>query len=171
MALLGTVPTAARAASFDDAKVGYTVGASLVINLGRDDDRSRFGGALDAGYQLFWQDSPYYTDTPYRVAPLVTAAAHVGWTSPVAWSEVTLSAGPMYPRQVGDGGFSPLVGAQVGAGLGLATDGWAGALATGGLLLPMTEARFETGFAPKGLHAPRITVGPSLVLNCCSYFL
>lgn len=164
-------PTAARAAFWDQpARLGITGGVSVIVALGADPDRSRVGFGLDAGYQRFWQDGAYYRDGPLVVAPLVTVAAHVGWTKPFVFAEVTAAAGPMYPLFVADGGFMPLIGAQVGAGLGISTDGWAGPVFVGGVLAPFVEARVEASRRDGAWYAPRLAVGPTLPLNCCGYY-
>lgn len=151
-------------------KVGYTVGANVVLALGPSDDRSRVGFAVDGQYQRFWADSPYWAAGDVREpAPLITAAAHVGWNHPVVWSEVTLVAGPMLPAEVGDGGFRPLVGALAGAGLQMGTDGSAGPVLVGSVVGPYVEARVES-VVWRGWHAPRAMLGPQLSLTCCSYF-
>lgn len=152
-------------------KSGYTVGASVVVALGPAEDRARVGAALDAQAQRFWADSPYWAEgSVLKPAPLLTAAAHVGWNHPVAWAEVALLAGPMMPSQVGDGGFLPLIGAQAGAGLQLATDGSAGPVLAAAVVGPYVEARLEA-VRWQGWHAPRLLVGPQLSLTCCSYLM
>jgi hypothetical protein len=152
-------------------KVGYTVGVNVVVALGAADDRSRMGLAVDGQYQRFWADSPYWTEgSVSKPAPLITAAAHVGWNHPVVWAEATLVAGPMLPFEVGDGGFRPLLGAQGGAGLQLATDGSAGPVLVGAVVGPFVEARVES-VVWHGWHAPRLMIGPTLSLSCCSYLL
>ena len=170
--LVIALPGPASAAFWDQpARVGITVGASLVVALGKHPDRARYGFGLDAGYQRFWQDGPYYSNTPYRVAPLATIAAHVGWTKPFAFAEVTAVAGPMYPTLVADGGFIPLVGGQIGIGLGLATDGWAGPIWVGTVVGPWVEARVEASRWKGAWHAPILALGPALEINCCAYLL
>ena len=101
--------------------------------------------AADAEYQWFWAEVPYYHDGPVDLpAPGITLAAHVGWTHPVVWSEVTADDRAAAGRlQVFDGGYQKLFGAQVGGGLGMATDGAAGAVLVGTVLGPMVEGRVE----------------------------
>jgi hypothetical protein len=154
------------------ARVDHSVGLSLVVNLGPAEDRARIGVAADVLIERFWADRPYWADEPVnRAAPLLTLAAHVGWTHPVVWSEVTGVAGPMTPWQVGDFGFTPLIGAQVGLGLQLATDGSAGPLGVATALGPRSEARIEITRWSGGWHAQRLLLGPRLSLDCCGYFL
>lgn len=168
--LLLLLPAPARAAFWDHpARDGYTAGVSVLFALGDHPDRARVGFGLDAGYQRFWQDLPYYSDTPRVVAPLVTVAAHAGWSKPFTFAELTASAGPMYPLVVADGGFIPEIGAQVGIGLGMSTDGWAGPLGLATVVGPWSEARVETGRADGAWHAPQVAIGPSVELGCCGY--
>ena len=153
-----------------DTKVGLAVGVDLVVNLDSAGDGNRVGAAVLAQYRHFWQDSPYWSDTPNQLAPVVIGEARLGWTHPTVFVEVTGSAGPLYPLEVGDGGFRPLFGAHAGAGLGMATDGSAGPVLAAGVLAPFTEVRFEVTHW-QGWHAPRVGLGPRMTLNCCSYYL
>lgn len=163
----------AQAAFWDrPLRTGYTLGLNLVVNLGPVEDRARVGVAVDGEYQRFWADVPYYHDGPVRrPAPELTLAAHVGWTHPVVWSEVSAVAGPMQPLVVADGGFLPLIGAQGGAGLQIATDGSAGPMLVGTVLGPMLEGRIEATRWRSRWHAPRLLVGPTLSLTCCTTLL
>lgn len=162
----------AQAAFWDrPLKTGYTVGLNLVMTLGPSVDRARFGLAVQGQYQRFWADSPYSaTESVLKPAPLLTLDARLGWTHPVVFVEATGLAGPMLPRVVADRGFKPLVGAQVGGGLQLGTDGSAGPVLTGVFLGPSSEVRAEVVHW-QGWHAPRIMVGPTFSLNCCLYLL
>lgn len=151
--------------------VGYTLGVSLVVNLGPAGERSRFGVAVDGGYQRFWHEGPYYYDVANHPSPLFTAAIRVGWTHPVVFAEVTGAGGVIQPSVVGDAGFQPLFGGQVGAGLGLATDGWAGPVLFGTILGPWIETRLEAELGKEGLHTGRGSIGVYREMNCCAFLL
>lgn len=169
--LLLTTPPA-QAAPFDEApRAGVNAGVSLVVNLGAPSDRAHLGVGLDLGRQWFWHDGPYYSDVPDHLAPLATVAVHATWSRPVTTAALTAMGGPMYPWHVGDGGFRPLVGAQVGAGLGLSTDGAAGLVLAGEVLAPWTDARLDVTRWRGAWHAPHLSAGLNLELNCCYYFL
>lgn len=167
-ALLG-IPLVLAVVGSPSAHAAVTVGAyitvGVAVNLGPVPDRARVGFALEGGAQLFW---PSFSDVGYHVGPLTTAAAHLAWTRPVTSAQLVVSAGPMYPLVVGSGGFIPLLGAQIGAGVGLATDGAAGPVFVAQVVAPFTELRFDTVLWRKELHAPRLSAGFSLE-NCCSY--
>lgn len=150
-------------------KQGYTVAASLVVNLGRVEDRKRLGAAIDASYQRFWHESPYWSGPERHPGPLATAAMRIGWTHPVVFAQATGAGGVIQPARVGDSGFQPLIGAQLGVGLGISTDGWAGPLSFLSVLGPSLEGRLESGFDRQGAHAPRVTAGLVHSLNCCGY--
>lgn len=167
-AMVGLATAAPARAGFweDELKVGYTVGLNAVVPLGPGDDRAPIGVGLSGEVQRFWADS----DEPHRVAPLITLAAHVGVTAPVVFGEVTAVAGPMYPIAVGDGGFLPLIGGQVGTGYQIATDGSWGAMVVGAVVGPYVEARVEATRWEATWHAPRLSIGPALSLTCCSYY-
>ncbi len=162
-------PATARAGIWDaPPEIGVIGGASVVVALGADPDRARVGFGLDAGYQWFWHGG---SDGPLVPGPLGTVAVHAGWTKPYLFAEVTAVAGAMYPALVADGGFVQAIGAQAGGGLGIATDGWAGPVLVGALLGPLVEARIEAARRDADWHAPRLAIGASLPLNCCSYEL
>ena len=114
-------PATARAGTWDaPPEIGVIGGVSAVVALGPDPDRARVGFGIDAGYQWFWHGG---SDGPLRAGPLATVAAHVGWTKPFVFAEITAVAGAMYPSLVADGGIVPAIGAQAGGGVGIATDG------------------------------------------------
>jgi hypothetical protein len=151
---------------------GYVVGLALAVNLGPHPDRARVGVAIDAGWQRFWHETPwgYPGELPMRVGPIASATAQAGWTRPVAWAQVTAAGGALYPLVVADGGFIPAIGGQVGAGLGLATDGFAGPVLTGQILGPHLGARFDVGRWRGAWHAPRVSAGLEVEANCCSWY-
>jgi len=151
-------------------KGGITAGVHLVVALGPVDDGGRVGVGVDAGLQRFWHEGPYRSDLSYHLAPLATATARMAWVRRAAHIELIASAGALYPLMVGDGGFMPLAGLQAGAGLGLSSDGSAGPIVSANLLAPYAEARVQAMRWDGGWHAPRLSVGPMLELNCCVYY-
>jgi hypothetical protein len=142
---------------------------SLIVALGPASDRSRLGVGLDVGRQWFWHEGPYYYDVDDHIAPLATVALNVAWTRPFVGAAVTALGGALYPWRVGDGGFQPLAGAQVGAGVGLSTDGSAGPVFAGEVLGPWSDVRFDVSRSQGAWHAPRLSLGLDAELNCCSY--
>lgn len=138
---------------------------SLVVNLGPVPDRARFGFALEGGAQLFWHESPYSEDGNH-LAPLGTISVHVAWTRPVTSAQLVVLGGSMYPLTVAGEGFVPLFGVQVGAGLGVATDGAAGLAVVGQVVAPFSEVRLDTVLWRNRLHAPRMSAGLSIE-SCC----
>ncbi len=153
-------------------KVGYTAGLHAVVALGPVEAGSRWGFGLDAGVQRFWHQGPWGAAeaVPNHVAPLASATARLGWLRRAAYVEIIASGGAMYPLQVGDGGFLPGAGLQGGLGLGLSSDGSVGPILSANLLAPYTEARLQGMRWGGGWHAPRLSFGPMLELNCCSYY-
>lgn len=165
--LLTTTPAQAAIFAASDRR-GFNAGVSLVVNLGPAADRARFGVGLDVGRQWFWHEGPYRSDVPNHLAPLATVALHVLWTRPVTSASLTAMGGPLYPWQVGDGGFRPLLGAQVGGGLGLSTDGAAGPVLAAEVLGPWTDARLDVTRAAGAWRSPHLSLGLNAELNCCS---
>jgi hypothetical protein len=167
----GSLCPAAQAGPWDaPARVGYSAGLHAVVALGPVEDGGRWGFGLDAGIQRFWHEGPYRSDVPDHVGPLLDATARLGWLRHAAYVELIASAGAMYPLMVGDGGFLPAAGLQAGLGLGLSSDGSAGPILSANLLAPYTEARVQVMRWDAGWHKPRLSFGPMLELNCCSYY-
>ena len=146
---------------------GYTLGISLVANLGPAEDRKRFGVAADAQAEWFWHNSR----EPIHPAPLAVAGVQVGWTAPFGHSQVYAQLGPMLPAVVADGGFLPGLGMLVGGGLGMSSDGSAGPLLTASAVAPWLQGRFDVSRWQQDWHAPRLSVGPSLQMACCTTVL
>ena len=167
--LLAVAPSADAAFWDVNPKAGYTAGAHLVVALGPMDDGGRLGFGIDAGIQRFWHEGRYWAPVPDHIAPLATATARLAWVRRAAHVEIIASAGAMYPLMVGDGGFMPAAGLQGGLGLGLSSDGSAGLILSGNALAPYTELRLQTMRWDGGWHATRLSVGPMLEVNCCSY--
>jgi hypothetical protein len=150
---------------------GLIVGLDLLVHLGPADDHGRFGVAIDGGIQQIWHDRPYYADD-FRLepTPVWQAMATVGWRPRLVRTELTAQVGGLYPMLVADGGYVPGVAAMVGGGVGMATDGFAGLLATGSVLGPLTGARLAASRWQGGWQAPRLTAGVQLPVTCCFYY-
>jgi len=151
-------------------RAALIVGLDLLVHLGPADDHGRFGAAIDGGYLQIWHDSPYYTDG-FRLepSPAWQAMATVGWRPGLVRTELTAQVGGLYPMLVADGGYVPGVAAMAGGGIGMATDGFAGVLATGTVLGPLSGARLAASRWNGGWQAPRLTAGLQLPVNCCLY--
>ena len=120
---------------------------------------------FDGAYEWFW-----HRGQQSHLAPTLTVAGHLGWTAPIVWLEAVATGGAMYPLVVADGGYIPLAGGRAGGGIGLSNDGSAAPIVTGGVVAPFFEARYEATRWERGWHAPRLSFGAQLPLNCCSSY-
>ncbi len=163
---------------------GAFLGISLLGSLGPAADRSRFGVAVDATAEAIWHRSSYLDAVQNHVTPVARTSAQFGWiparppapapgsepTTPVFFNQLTVQGGAMYPAHVADGGYIHGAGLLGGLGLGMATDGSAGPIVTGTALAPLFQARIEATRWQERWHAPRLSIGPQLPMNCCSYY-
>lgn len=151
-------------------KGNLLVGVDLLVNLGPAEDRKRFGVAFDAGIQGIWHDSPYGSDD-FRLepSPVWQAMVTAGLSPGLVYTDLTLQGGGLYPMEVADAGYIPGIALMGGGGIGMSTDGFAGVLATGSVASFLAGGRFAVDRWQGGWHAPRLTVGAQLPVNCCAY--
>lgn len=161
------VAPSARAAEFwefnGDGRLDPFVGVGIVVRLGPLDRGVRVGLQLEGAFE--WA---YVDDTGMvRPTPLLRVGAHLGWTHPRTYSEVTGQAG-LAASAGSDGGYVHLVGAMAGGGVGLASDGFAGPVVAGRVVAPFSTVSVAADRWKGAWTVPRLVVGPEYNLYCCT---